>query len=246
MSLSSCCATGFIHEGTPVGSIKEVGGVRTYVTLPKGDYDKTKALLFFTDIFGVDTMPNGLLLADSFAANGYATYVVDYLKGDPASMEAYAAGKLDLGVWLQSHSPKEVALPLVDKVQDALKSEGVKRFGCVSFCYGGRVATDKVLNDTIDVAITAHPSLLQVPEDIEALNKKSTPYLFNTASEDGMFTPELAKKSAEILNDNKAFTFIDYEGGHGFAIRADPSDPKQRKSADDCFENSVGFLKKHL
>lgn len=91
-------------------------------------------------------MPNGLLLADSFAANGFATYVVDYLKGDPASMEGYQKGTFDLGKWLQSHSPKEVALPLVDKVQDALKEDGVKRFGCVSFCYGGRVAVDKVLN----------------------------------------------------------------------------------------------------
>lgn len=42
------------------------------------------------------------------------------------------------------------------------------------------------LQDTIDVAVTAHPSLLQIPDDIEALNKKSTPFLFNTASEDVM------------------------------------------------------------
>ena len=60
------------------------------------------------------------------------------------------------------------------------------------------------------------------------------------------FNKEQQEKSAEILKDNKAFTFIDYEGGHGFAIRGDPSDPKQRKSADDCFENSVNHLKKHL
>lgn len=91
-------------------------------------------------------MPNGLLLADSFAANGFATYVVDYLKGDAVPLEAYKSGKFELPKWLESHSPKDVALPLVDKVQDALKSEGVERFGCVSFCYGGRVAADKVLN----------------------------------------------------------------------------------------------------
>lgn len=28
-------------------------------------------------IFGIDTLPNGLLLADSYAANGYATYMPD-------------------------------------------------------------------------------------------------------------------------------------------------------------------------
>ncbi|GAA5957903.1 hypothetical protein JCM3765_006197 [Sporobolomyces pararoseus] len=246
MSLGKCCISGFIHDGTPAGEIKEVGGVRTYISLPKGDYDKTKAILFFTDIFGVDTMPNGLLLADSFAANGYATYVVDYLKGDPVPMEAYQSGNFDLMKWLETHSPKDVAGPLVTKVQDALKADGVKRFGCASFCYGGRIAADKVLDGTIDVAVTAHPSLLDVPSDIEALNKKSTPFLINCANEDVMLTKDKAEESEKILKDNKAFKFIYYDGGHGFAIRGDPSDPKQRKSADDCFENSINFLKEHL
>ncbi|GAA5941196.1 protein AIM2 [Sporobolomyces koalae] len=246
MSLGPCCAQGFIHEGEPSGSIQEVGGVRTYVSLPKGDYDKSKALLFFTDIFGVDTMPNGLLQADSFAANGFATYVVDYLKGDPASLEGFKKGEFDLPKWLEIHSPRDVARPLVDKVQEALKADGVKRFACVSYCYGGRIAVDKVLDGSLDVGITAHPSFLEVPADIEALNKKSTPFLFNTATEDVMFNKEKQEQAAEILKDNKAFTFISYEGGHGFAIRGDPNDPKQRKSADDCFENSVKHLKAHL
>lgn len=91
-------------------------------------------------------MPNGLLLADSFAANGYATYVVDYLKGDPVPLEAYQSGKFDLMKWLETHSPKDVAGPLVTQVQEALKADGIKRFGCAGFCYGGRVAADKVLD----------------------------------------------------------------------------------------------------
>jgi len=99
-------------------------------------------------------MPNGLLLADSFAANGLATYVVDYLKGDAASMEGYQNGTFDLGKWIQSHSPKDVAEPLVDQVQEALKKDGVKKFGCVSFCYGGRVAVDKVLNVSFSFSFT--------------------------------------------------------------------------------------------
>ncbi|GAA5820198.1 hypothetical protein JCM10212_004916 [Sporobolomyces blumeae] len=246
MSLGSCCVQGFIHEGTPAGKIQEVGGVRTYVSLPQGDYDKTKALLFFTDVFGVDTMPNGLLLADSFAANGIATYVVDYLKGDPADFKGYKEGTFDLGKWFGSHSPRDVARPLVDQVQDALKQQGVKRFGCVSFCYGGRIAVDKALDGTIDVGVTAHPSLLEVPKDMEGLKEKDVPFLFNNALDDGMFNRELQQQSAEILKEKKNYVFIDYEGGHGFAIRGDPSDPKQRKSADDCFKNSVEFLKKHL
>jgi len=60
------------------------------------------------------------------------------------------------------------------------------------------------------------------------------------------FTRELQQQAAEIVKENKNIVFLDYEGGHGFAIRGDPSEPKQRKAADECFDNSVEFLKKHL
>ncbi|GAA5919526.1 hypothetical protein JCM5296_004203 [Sporobolomyces johnsonii] len=132
MSLGKCCISGFIHDGTPSGSIQEVGGVRTYVTLPKGDYDKTKALLFLTDIFGVDTMPNGLLLADSFAANGIATYIPDYIHGDAADLQAFMTGNFDLPGWLSNHG-KDVTRPTIDKVQNALKAQGVTRFAATGY-----------------------------------------------------------------------------------------------------------------
>jgi len=96
-------------------------------------------------VFGVDALPNGLLQADSFASRGLATYVVDYLGGEPVPYDAYQSGNFDLMEWLGRHPPKVTALPLVNKVQDALRAEGVERFGCVSFCYGGRIAADKVL-----------------------------------------------------------------------------------------------------
>lgn len=42
----------------PTGEIKEVGGVRSYVATPKGDYAKDKVLLFLPDVFGID-LDNG-------------------------------------------------------------------------------------------------------------------------------------------------------------------------------------------
>ncbi|GAA5895651.1 hypothetical protein JCM8208_005290 [Rhodotorula glutinis] len=246
MSLGKCCISGFKHDGTPAGKIEQVGGVRTYVTVPQGDYDKEKALLFLTDIFGVDTLPNGQLLADSYAANGYATYVPDYLNGDPVSQEAYQSGKFDLMAWLGKHG-QDVTRPYVDKVVAELKSKGVKRVAAVGFCFGGRYVADLVLDDAIDVAMVAHPSLLKVPEDIQNLAKKQTPFLWNHATEDVMFNKEQQKIATEILKNSDNHREIHWEGAtHGFAIRGDPSDPQTRQMADGAFEESVKFLQAKL
>lgn len=49
--------------------------------------------------------------------------------------------------------------------------------------------------------MVAHPSLLKVPEDIQNLAKKSTPFLWNHATEDVMFNKEQQKIATEILKD---------------------------------------------
>lgn len=58
MSLKSCCISGVSHEGTEEGTLQTIGGTSTYVALPKGTYDKTKALLFLTDVFGLELQNN--------------------------------------------------------------------------------------------------------------------------------------------------------------------------------------------
>ena len=50
---------------------------------PTGEYDKEKAILFITDVFGTELI-NARLLADDFARNGYQTYAPDLFEGDPA------------------------------------------------------------------------------------------------------------------------------------------------------------------
>ncbi|GAA6051561.1 hypothetical protein JCM3770_003472 [Rhodotorula araucariae] len=246
MSLGKCCISGYKHDGTPVGKIEQVAGVRTYVTLPQGDYDKDKALLFLTDIFGVDSLPNGLLLADSFAANGFATYMPDYLNGDPVPQAAYKSGEFDLGTWFGSHGA-DATRPPVDKVLAQLRSQGVKRVAAIGFCFGGRYVADLVLDDAVNVGIVAHPSLLKVPDDIEALAKKDTPFLWNHATEDVMFNKDQQKLASEILKGKDAHKEIHWEGAtHGFAIRGDPTDPQARQLADGAFEESVKFLKAKL
>ena len=48
MSLHKECVSGVKHEGTAEGSIVKMGNWEVYVALPKGEYPKDKAILFFT------------------------------------------------------------------------------------------------------------------------------------------------------------------------------------------------------
>ncbi|TKA49969.1 hypothetical protein B0A53_06538, partial [Rhodotorula sp. CCFEE 5036] len=124
------------HDGTPSGKFETLNGVKTYIALPQGDYDKTKALIFLTDIFGTE-LPNGQLLVDSFAANGIPVYMPDIIKGDAVSLGDYSSGKFDLMGWLGKHG-KEVTRPEIDKVIEHLKGQGVQKFAAIGYCFGGR------------------------------------------------------------------------------------------------------------
>ncbi|GJN94071.1 hypothetical protein Rhopal_007135-T1 [Rhodotorula paludigena] len=247
MSLGKCCISGFKHDGTPVGAIEEINGVRTYVTLPKGDYDKTKAVLFLTDIFGIDTLPNGLLLADSYAANGYATYMPDLLNGDPVPMDAFQKGEFDLGAWFPHHGA-DVTRPPIDKVLRAMRDKGFTKVAAIGFCFGARYVVDLVLDNAVQAAMVAHPSLLEVPADIEKLKQSSVPFLWNNAGDDhGGFNPDVQKQARAILEGSAAHKWLVWDKvDHGFAIRGDPSDETQRKAADGAFEATVQFFNDKL
>ncbi|GAA5884750.1 hypothetical protein JCM3774_005804 [Rhodotorula dairenensis] len=245
MSLGQCCVSGFKHDGTPAGKVEDLNGVKTYISLPKGDFDKSKALLFLTDIFGTE-LPNGQLLADSFAANGIAVYMPDYLHGDAIAAEDLNSGKVDLPAWIGKHG-KDVTRPAIDKVIAHLKGQGVQKFAAIGYCFGARYVTDLVVDSAASVGVVAHPSLLEVPKDIEDLNKSSGYFLWLNAGDDYMFNKEKQDQAREIIKGNDKHKMVDYEGvGHGFAIRGDPKDEHVRKSADDAFEQSVNFIKAHL
>jgi len=59
-------------------------------------------------------------------------------------------------------------------------------------------------DNTIQVAATAHPSFLKVPDDLEKLKAKSqVPLLINGAEVDQQYPIESQLKGDEILGDGK-------------------------------------------
>jgi len=51
--------------------------------------------------------------------------------------------------------------------------------------------------------MVAHPSLLEVPKDIDALAAKPTPFLWNHATEDYLFNKEQQATASEILKGSE-------------------------------------------
>ncbi len=91
----------------------------------------------------------------------------DLFKGDPIPVDGLNPGStFDFGSWLGKHSTDEV-VGIIRNVIDALKAEGVTKFGAVGYCFGARPAFDLVFAGEIHAVAVSHPSLLKIPDDLQ-------------------------------------------------------------------------------
>lgn len=206
------CATGVVHEhSAPAGREIKLGALNAYFA--PSNVDETSAvILFFTDIHGW-TLPNNRLLCDIYARHGFHVYMPDFFQGDPmqrapsgqvAGMRARsaatteptaeeaaaaAAQKAKMEAWRARHGD-DVVLPLVRAAVVCIRSAHTQcKLGGVGFCWGGRYAILAAGSSAsmLDAFVVAHPSRVQVPIDIEALDVR-IPSLWCLASTDQMFT----------------------------------------------------------
>ncbi|KAM0754303.1 chlorocatechol-degradation protein [Meredithblackwellia eburnea MCA 4105] len=242
-----CCIKGVIHEGESKGTIRELGGVKTYVALESGGFDSSAAIILLPEVFGLELI-NARLLADSFAANGFQVYIPDFLAGEAVPLEVFHREGFDLWGWLGQH-PASFCRPHVEKLVETLKGKGVKKMGAVGYCFGAREVVGMTIDGIFDVSVVAHPSLIRVPEDLQLLKAKSTsPFLWQTAAEDYVFTPEhsvIADKIFEGASEDVCKR-INYEAGHGFASRGDLKVPEIKAEKERAFDDAVKFFQKHL
>jgi dienelactone hydrolase len=246
MSFCKHCTKGVTHEGTPQGKWELIGGVNSYVATPTVDYPKHKAILFLTDVFGPQLV-NAQLLADDFARNGFKTIVPDYLNGDPIPADAMGPGKTyDLAKWFVNHTQAQTR-PTLDKVIEALKKEGVTTFGATGYCYGGRYVFDLAFENIISASVVSHPSLLQVPADLEKyFSTSKAPLLINSCTTDSQFPLEASAQADAIFGEDKfapGYKREYFEGAtHGFAVRGDITDPVAKKAKEGAFDSAVKWF----
>lgn len=150
----------------------------------------------------------------------------DVFDNDPVPADAFNPGvKFDVTTWFSKHPPTRAHV-IVRAVTDALKAEGVTKFGSLGYCYGGRLCFDFAFTGEVHVVATSHPSLLQVPADLERyLATAKAPLLINSCEIDELFPVASSEAADEILGDGKfapGYSRTYWPGCvHGFAVRGD-------------------------
>jgi len=227
----------------PQGKNITINGVLTYVSLPKKKFDPTTAVLLLTDVFGLPS-PDNLLLADQWAAAGFQTYAPDYLNGDAIPMDG------NLTTWIVNHGEAQTTPPLLAVVK-ALKARGIKQIAATGYCFGGLYITRLVQNNTVTVGTMAHPSFLNVPTDFDLMKAQShVPVEINNAELDTGFTPAVALQTDAVMANGQyppGYFRRQFDGvAHGFAVRANASDPVQVAAKQGAFDTSLAWIKAHL
>ncbi|KAJ3997862.1 dienelactone hydrolase [Lentinula boryana] len=250
MSFCDDCFKGVTHEGTPKGKWEKIGGIDCYVGTPPVDYPKDKALLFLSDVFGMQLI-NNKLLVDDFAANGILTFGLDYFFGEPIPADAMQSGSaFDRDAWKNKHGYEQTR-PAVDAVIAALKEKGINAFGTTGYCFGAPFSVSLAIENVTKVTAVSHPSRLKVPEDLEKyLSVSKAPLLINSCEEDAMFPAEAQAKADEIFGNGKFAPGYkrEYFPGckHGFAVRGDTSDPRVKAGKEGAFKSTVEWIKMYL
>lgn len=245
MSLGKCCVSGSIHEGEPTGKFIELSGHRVYVATPEeGKGSKDKALLFLTDVFGVDLV-NNKLLADSYAKNGIQVFAPDYLNGDPVPVEEMEAGTYDIMKWFPTHGAAQTR-PALDKTIAYAKEQGFTSLAAVGYCFGARYTFDLAYEGKIKVGAVNHPSLIQ-PEDLEKLSKLDFPMLFNTCGEDPQMPKQKIELADKLMQGKETYKRNHWENSrHGFAVRSDFSKPENVKAHNEAFAACYEWIASRL
>ncbi|KAI1807494.1 alpha/beta-hydrolase [Daldinia bambusicola] len=237
--LEDCPPTGasiIAHSGDPVGKEQLYEGINMYVTGNASDV----GVLYLTDVFGIQLLENRLL-ADSFGRAGYLTVAPDLFNGTPAAGDINGQPDFDATKFLDDHGP-EVTDPIIETAIDFMRTTlGVKKVVATGYCFGGRY-TFRFLAEGkgVDVGFAAHPSML---EDAEISALKG-PASIAAADGDDM-TPAERRSQIEALLLGTGFPYsLALYGGtkHGFGVRANVSDPKQKFGKEEAFFQAIRWF----
>ncbi|EFC40011.1 predicted protein [Naegleria gruberi] len=242
--MHDCCKQGHIHTGTPTGTLTQISGRETYVK--KHSNSNGKAILFIHDAFGLPFI-NNQLLVDTFSEEAQAdVYLPDFFNGDGVPIQVLSnMSSFDFNPWRARNGRDK--FPIIESYTRALKEqEGIKKLVVIGFCWGGWGSIQLgQLDDLVDGVVLAHPSMLEIPSDIEALKK---PSLFICAEVDHAFSEEARLLSQSILeNKEMDATFKLWNGvRHGFAVRFDTEDKIAAQAAEQAKDEAVKFFKRIL
>ncbi|KAG9231137.1 dienelactone hydrolase [Amylocarpus encephaloides] len=266
------CLTGSVKTTTPTGTVEKVHGVPTYVAKP--ECEPKAIIVIITDIFGWG-LSNSRLLADSYAKEGgFLTYVPDMMNGHIPNASAMHAMESLLApsqsffttlfykpIWLIRviiaaipfllYNGEKVVKPKVFNFHQALKNDPATSklsLGTAGFCWGGKYAILLSQQEgLIDAAFTAHPSKMKFPDDWEEVK---VPLSVAIGDVDMGIKVDMVKDIKKLLEEERKegrHKLIIYPGAkHGFAVRANPKDECQTRSAQEAKAQALAWFGKWL
>ncbi|KAK0100205.1 hypothetical protein ONS95_008544 [Cadophora gregata] len=235
----SKCLSGVLTDTNSTGRFDSVGGINTYLAYPKSK--KTDiAILYLTDIFGVQLV-NNRLLADSLALAGYFVVEPDLFNGDPIGVDQLNDPSFNITAWRERHPPAAIDAIVTSTIAAMRGDLGVKKIGAVGYCFGGKyVARFLAPGKGLDAGFTAHPSAV-VAEEWQAV---AAPLTIAFGELDASSTPS-QRAAAEAIFTSTNITFqtnLYSNAEHGFAVRTNLSDPQKAFAQESAYFQAVRWF----
>lgn len=230
-------------RGAPTGKTIKVGQHEAYLALPgPGVEHQNSGILYIPDILSI--WQNSMLLADQFAAKGYVTVIIDLFKGDAIAVNEYPGA--DLNDWIKNgrngagpHTAVEIDPIIREAVSYMTKELGVQNIGAVGYCFGAKYLV-RHYQSGIKAGFIAHPSFVEEDE----LSNITGPLSIAAAEIDAIFPAEKRHRSEEILKENgNVYQMNLYSGvSHGFAVRCNVEERRERFGKEQAFKQAVEFF----
>jgi len=245
-SAACCSIPPIVSEGyKPKGEYKTIGGLKTYVT---GPANASKALLYIYDIFGYfpQSLQGADILATSDDSNKYQVFMPDFFEGKPADISWYPPNTDEKGAKLGEFFKTTGAPPTsAAKIPGLLKAFqehnlGIKTFGVVGFCWGGKIVSLTSGKETgFKAAAECHPAMVD-PKEAEGI---SIPLCMLASGDE----PEEDVRAFEGKLRGEKYVEVFGDQIHGWmAARADLSDKRVKSEYERGYKTLLEFFGKYL
>ncbi|KAK4160086.1 Alpha/Beta hydrolase protein [Cladorrhinum sp. PSN259] len=234
-------------------------------------------IVYIPDAFGWQTK-HARILADTYAARvNCPVYLPDFMAGsalsesflDTKSTTLSPLSKLLrllrlipglLAFFIRSY--RGASHPRVLSFLRSIRPEVQGKIGVAGFCWGGMHSIllthdvpENKLDDgkfLVDCAFSAHPGMLNIPRDIDAVKQ---PLSFANGDDDEYMGKEKMQVLTKILEGKnetegtavggERYEVVVYPGAkHGFAVRGDYSDPSQKEQRGRSEDQAVRWFSK--
>ncbi|KAJ7625893.1 dienelactone hydrolase [Roridomyces roridus] len=246
-----CCLNSFPHEGAPKGTFIPIAEVQTYISRPPTSAKENRVILYFPDVWGIDTFVNGQLLCDFFAAQGFLVLALDYFRGDPVHLHRKSRTEpnpgFDYEEWKAKHQAfAKVAVPKwIDAVKEQFGTPETK-YAAVGYCFGAPYVMDALSesSSTACVGAFAHPAFLNESHFINC----ARPILLSCAQTDHTFPTASRHRAEELLMEkNRTFQVQLFSGiEHGFALRGNMEDAYERYTKEESASGIVRWFDRFM